>query len=110
LVQVQSGVGLGETFKITTPDAAKITSVVLSRLPAVTHLADADQRTVKLQFSQSSSGTIQAVVPEDAAVALPGHYYLFLMSDNGQGPTPSRAAIVQIGGEDKSQARLPFGI
>ena len=110
LTQVQSGVALGETFKITSPDASRITSVVLSRLPSVTHLADVDQRTIELEFTRSSEGTLQATVPENQAVALPGHYYLFLMTDNGQGPTPSKAAIVQIGETDHSKAPQPFGI
>lgn len=109
LVQVQSGVALGETFKITTPDAERITSVVLSRLPAITHLADADQRTVEIPFEGHSSGNIRATAPGDPAVAVPGYYYLFLMTDNGQGPTPSRAAIIRIGETDKSSAPLPFG-
>lgn len=87
-----------------------ITSVVLSRLPSVTHLADVDQRTIELEFTKSSDGTIDATIPENKAVALPGHYYLFLMTDNGQGPTPSRAAIVQIGETDHARAAMPFGI
>ena len=109
LAQVQAGVALGDRFKITTPDASKVQSVVLSRLPAVTHLADADQRTVELQFTRRSSGTLVASAPEDPAVLLPGHYYLFLMADNGQGPTPSRAAMIQVGERDNAPALLPFG-
>lgn len=109
LTHVQAGVQHGDSFKITTPDASRIESVVLSRLPAVTHIADADQRTVELEFEVDSSGTIKASMPMDPAVLLPGHYYLFLMSDNGQGPTPSRAAIMKIGETDHSNAPLPFG-
>jgi len=110
LTQVQSGIAHSETFKITTPDAPRITSVVLSRLPAVTHLADADQRTIELEFIQKSNGTLEATLPENPAVAVPGHYYLFLMTDNGQGPTPSRAAIVRVGETDHAAAELPYGI
>lgn len=110
LTHVQAGVQLGDSFKIATPDASRIESVVLSRLPAVTHLADADQRTVELEFSTNGSGTIEASTPKDPAVLLPGHYYLFLMSDNGQGLTPSRAAIMKIGETDRSPAQQPFGI
>lgn len=110
LERVQSGIARGETFGIKTPDASKITGVVLSRLPSVTHLADVDQRTIELEFTSHGSGLVKAKVPDNAAVALSGHYYLFLMSDNGQGPTPSRAAIVQVGESDKTQAQLPFGV
>ena len=109
LVEVQSGIALGETFKITSPDAKRIESVVLSRLPAITHLADADQRTVEIPFKGHSSGNLYATAPGDPNVLVPGYYYLFLMADNGQGLTPSRAAIVRIGETDKSAAVLPFG-
>lgn len=109
LAHVQAGVELGEEFKITTPDAARITSVVLSRLPAVTHLADADQRTIELEFDRKGSGLVEATLPLDPAVALPGHYYLFLMTDNGEGPTPSKAAIVRVGKTDHRAAPLPYG-
>ena len=109
VVQVQSGIAHGEKFKITTPDADRITSVVLSRLPSVTHLADVDQRTIELEFTKTSDGMIEATIPNNSAVALAGHYYLFLMADNGQGPTPSRAAIVQVGETDHSAAKMPFG-
>ena len=109
ITAVRSGIALGDTFEIATPDAARVTSVVLSRLPAVTHISDSDQRTIELEFTPKSPGLIEARVPDDSAVALPGHYYLFLMSDNGQGPTPSRAAIVRIGETDYSDAPLPFG-
>lgn len=109
LSQVQSGIALGETFKITSPDAGKITSVVLSKLPSVTHLVDLDNRTIELDFTRTSEGTLEAAMPKNPAVALPGHYYLFLMTDNGQGPTPSRAAIVQVGETDHSAAPQPFG-
>jgi hypothetical protein len=110
LERVQAGIELGETFAIKTADASKITSVVLSRLPSVTHLADVDQRTIELEFTTHGPKVVRASMPDNPAVALPGHYYLFLMSDNGQGPTPSRAAIVQIGERNMKEAPLPYGI
>ena len=110
LTHVQSGIALGENFGITTPDASRITSVVLSRLPSVTHITDMDQRTIELDFTNKGSGRIEAEMPVNPAVALPGHYYLFLMTDNGQGPTPSRAAIVRVGETDHAAAKLPYGV
>lgn len=110
LVHVQAGVERGRSFRIATPDASKITSVVLSRLPSVTHLADVDQRTINLEFTRTAAGALEAIVPENPAIALDGHYYMFLIGDNGAGPTPSRAAIVQVGRTDVGAARLPFGI
>lgn len=110
LQQVQAGAGLGERFQINTPDARRITRVVLSKLPSVTHVADVDQRTIELTFTRKGKGRIEASVPSNPAVAIAGHYYLFLMSDNGEGPTPSKAALVKIGESDPSDAVLPFGV
>lgn len=62
---------------------------------------------IELEFKRSGPSKIRATVPGDPAVALPGYYYLFLMSDNGHGPTPSRAAIVQIGERNLDEAPLP---
>jgi hypothetical protein len=109
LTKVQVGIARDETFKITTPDASRITSVVLSRLPSVTHLAEVDHRTIELPFTRTGRRTLSATVPDNPAVALDGHYYLFLITDNGQGPTPSKAAIVQVGRTDFKPAALPFG-
>jgi len=110
LVAVRSGMSLGDRFKITTPDARKITSVVLSRLPSVTHVADVDQRTIALRFNKADANTIRAQLPKNGAVTPPGHYYMFLTTDNGLGQTPSRAAIVQVGSRDASRAPMPFGV
>lgn len=71
--------------------------VVLSRLPATTHITDADQRTVEVPIvHRGDNSVIQVKLPASGAVLPPGYYYLFLIKDNGGGPTPSHAQIVQI--------------
>lgn len=93
-------IGLGTSYSITTPDAGSITSVVLSRLPAVTHITDADQRTVELKITSQVSGTVTVQSPSSASVLPNGPYYLFLVRNNAAGidhpggPTPSIALVV----------------
>jgi hypothetical protein len=70
--------------------------VVLSRLPATTHVTDADQRTVELPIVRRSSGEVEVRIPQNGAVLPQGSYYLFLVKDNGEGPTPSHAKIVRV--------------
>ena len=44
-------VGYGDTFTVTTPDAANISSVILVRDGSVTHAFGMDQREVALSFT-----------------------------------------------------------
>lgn len=104
-IQSVGGVAkLGETLDIKTPDWDDPTlEVVLSRLPAATHVTDADQRTVEVAVAGrrappggSPNGTVTVNVPSSSSVLTPGNYYAFLIKDNGQGPTPSVAKIVKV--------------
>lgn len=85
------------TFKVTTPDASNSSlQVVLSHLPTTTHVTDADQRSVLVNHVDNGDGTISITLPANANVLPGGYYYLFLMKDNGQGPTPSVASIMKV--------------
>lgn len=89
----------GQTITVTTPNAASDDlSVVLSRLPGVTHVTDADQRTVNVAHTDNGDGTISFTVPSSGGVTPDGYYYLWLIDDSGQGATPSVAEIVRIAG------------
>jgi hypothetical protein len=90
-------VGAGGTLIIQTPDALRSTlRVVLSRLPATTHVIDSDQRTVELAPRVLNPNTVKVSLPSPTVVP-PGPYYVFLMKDNGFGPTPSVARIIMVG-------------
>lgn len=67
------------------------TEVVLSRLPAQTHVTDADARTIKVGFSKT--GTSYRFDVPGGTVVPPGYYYLFAMSAQG---VPSIAKIINI--------------
>lgn len=87
----------GGSFTIDTPDAGNATlRVVLSRLGSTTHVTDPDQRTVVVEHSAVDSDTVSVTVPSSGAVVPGGYYYVFLVKDNGQGPTPSVAEIVKV--------------
>jgi hypothetical protein len=87
-----SAVGYGDTFTVTTPDAANISSVILVRDGSVTHAFGMDQREVALPFT-AGSGALTVTSPPNGNVAPPGYYMLFLLNQAG---VPSVASFVQV--------------
>jgi hypothetical protein len=85
-------VGYGDTFTVTTPDAANISSVILIRDGSVTHAFGMDQREVALPFT-AGSGALTVTSPPNGNVAPPGYYMLFLLNQAG---VPSVASFVQV--------------
>lgn len=79
-------------FYIKTPDAQNISSVVLVRLPSVTHGFNQDQRRVVLNFTREGD-TLIAAGPASGKEAPPGPYMLFLINQNG---TPSVSRMVTV--------------
>ena len=110
ITSAQKGIAWGSTFDVDTQSSGDIKKVVLSHLPAVTHITDADQRTVNLEFREMGGGRLSVTAPPSGNVAPAGHYYLFVLSDNGDGLTPSKARIVHIGGSSQGgEAVAPMG-
>lgn len=83
---------------ITTPDAADVESVVLVRRTSITHLIDADQRTVEIPFTASNGSALIAEPPADTDVLPPGPYILFIRSRAADGTVvPSVGVELNIG-------------
>ncbi len=78
LVQTPGLMGYGRTFDIPVDDPSKIDSVALSRNTAITHIVDADQRTIMLKVIGRGNGTVTVATPPDGNVAPPGPYMLFV--------------------------------
>ncbi len=83
--------GYGNQFSVTTHQASQVTRVLLVRNPAITHLVDADQRTVELPFTASSGDALHVQMPSNPAVLPPGPYYLFIDTGTGSDLVPSTA-------------------
>jgi hypothetical protein len=88
-----SALPYGAPFEITTPNAASIRKAALVRLGAVTHSTNMEQRYVPLSFT-AGSGELAATSPQNANVAPPGVYMLFIIDDAG---VPSLAKMIQVG-------------
>jgi hypothetical protein len=74
-----------------------IKKVVLIRLPSVTHTYNQDQRLVDLGAPISyDSSYVRVKAPASGNACPPGHYMMFLISNNGRN-TPSIAKIVRVG-------------
>ncbi|MEZ0291079.1 MAG: galactose oxidase-like domain-containing protein [Solirubrobacteraceae bacterium] len=87
-----SALPYGATFQISTANSASIRKVALLRLGAVTHSVNFEQRYVPLPFS-AGDGQLTATVPQNANVAPPGVYMLFIVDDAG---VPSVSKMVRI--------------
>ena len=94
-------VGYGTSFRVVTPEASTIDKVSLIRLGSTTHAFDMNQRFQRLSFSRQS-GSLTITAPT-ATMSPPGHYMLFLLSENG---VPSVAKIVKVGSAGDPQPPL----
>ncbi len=109
ITSVQAGIRWGEEFAITSPEAGDIESVVLMRTPSPEHIVDSDARTLRLAFSAGDGGRLTAVAPPSGVVAPPGWYYLFVNRRSPDGPIPSVARMVHVGGvSDPAPAYQPL--
>jgi galactose oxidase len=85
-------VAYGESFFVTTPNAAQITEARWIRLGSVTHAFDANQRANTLVLKRLT-GKVRVTTPTTSRRAPPGHYLLFLLNRNG---VPSVGRIIRI--------------
>lgn len=82
----------GQSFTVTTPDAATIVNVHLIRFSAVTHAFNQGQMLYRASFS-ASNGILNVTGPADGRLAPPGPYLLFLVNATG---VPSEAKVITL--------------
>jgi hypothetical protein len=97
ITEVQPSLTRGGTLRIATPDAADISSVTVVRNTAMTHLIDADQRTVELPVVSRDGGSVTVAVADSSAVLPDGPYFLFANKQYEKGETPSVGRQVFVG-------------
>ncbi len=83
----------GNSFLVTTPNAASISKVTVIRIGSVTHSFNMGQVINELSFTATAGG-LNITAPSDSNVAPPGYYMLFILNGNG---VPSIAKFVKIG-------------
>jgi len=88
-----ASLGYGQTLSVETGDAATVHRGTLIRLSSVTHAFNQSQLAYPLTFTAAGATTLRAQGPEEASLAPPGPYMLFLVNDRG---VPSQAKIVTI--------------
>jgi hypothetical protein len=94
IVSAPATVSYSQTFSITTPNAAQVTSVRWIRIGSVTHAFDMSARANTLSFTPTATG-VSITAPSGPNLAPPGHYLLFILNRNG---VPSAGKIVRVGG------------
>ncbi len=83
----------GDSFKVETPEAEAIASVVLIRPGSTTHSVNTSQRYIALDFEQVGSEELQVTAPEHGNLAPPGYYMLFIVNGDG---VPSVAKMLRL--------------
>jgi hypothetical protein len=84
----------GAGFRIRSPQARAIASVVLLRPGAATHAQNMEQRYVALPFAHRGARQLLVTAPTEPSIAPPGPYLMFLVDDRG---VPSVARMVHVG-------------
>jgi len=92
ITSAPASVTYGQTFSVSTPDAAGITKVTWTRIGSLTHAQNWDQRINVLSFT-SGSGALNVTAPSNPNLCPPGHYLLWILNGSG---VPSAAKIVRI--------------
>lgn len=91
------GVHYHGALSIETEQAREVQSVLLVRNSSLTHLVDADQRTVELPITHRSGDGVQAAVP-GPSVLPPGPYLAFITTKDAAGHVlPSEGRQVFVG-------------
>jgi hypothetical protein len=83
----------GSLFTVYTNDTTGIAKVTMLRLSATTHDADMNARFINLTEHSRTSNSVTVKTPVHPAIAPPGDYMLFLVTDGG---VPSMARYVRI--------------
>jgi galactose oxidase len=91
-----ASVGYGETFTVSTPNAASIAKVTWLKGGSPTHGFNQGQRINRLSFTREV-GALRVTAPATSALAPPGDYLLFILDDKG---VPSVARWMKVGGPD----------
>ena len=82
-----------QKFNVSIERSTNIKQIVLIRPASVTHSVNFEQRRIPLVIS-TKKNNLQVTAPNDASIAPPGYYMLFVIDDKG---VPSVAKIVKIG-------------
>jgi fibronectin type 3 domain-containing protein len=106
IASAPAAINYGQSFLVTTPDAARVASVTLIRLSSVTHSINMDQRITKLPFS-TALDVLTVAAPSSGNLAPPGYYMLFILDGAG---IPSVARIVRIDAGPISIPAVPSGL
>ncbi len=84
----------GSTFRMASSDAVDVDRVTLIRLGTVTHSFDSDQRFQELTIDSQVDNQLDVVAPDNANVAPPGYYMLFVLSEVDDVPSVAEYVLV----------------
>lgn len=85
----------GQSFTVTTPEAANIAKVVIMRPGMTTHHTDSEQRYIPLEFT-IGTGELTVTLITDRNLAPPGFYMLWIIDNHVPARPCTRAKFIQI--------------
>jgi Domain of unknown function (DUF1929) len=84
LTQAPASVGYNQDFEISSPQAAQIGRVAITRCGSVTHAFDGDQRYVGLAFTHVEGELMRVTSPPNSRIAPSGYYLLWVVDADGR--------------------------
>lgn len=93
ITSIDTSVCTGQSFSLTTDDAAKVHRVVMVRAGSATHNFNPDQRLVECEFEVMNSTRLSVEAPPNNAIAPPGTYLVFVLT---AGRVPSEGKFIKV--------------
>jgi hypothetical protein len=93
IISAPDSMNYTESYTLTTSAPETIEKVSLVALGSVTHAFNMSQRYVPLMIEETTATTLTITSPENANLAPPGYYMLFVINSDG---VPSVARMVQV--------------
>ncbi len=93
ITAVDPSVCAGSSFDVYTSNTSKIDQVVMVRAGSCTHNFNPDQRLVECEFEVKSATRLSVQAPPNNAVAPPGRYLVFVLTDKR---VPSEGKFIKL--------------
>jgi len=93
ITSVDPSVCAGDSFDVYTDDSSRIDRVVLVRAGSSTHNFNPDQRLIECAFEVASPTRLEVQAPPNNAVAPPGTYLVFVLTDDR---VPSEGEFIKV--------------
>ena len=93
IIKCESETHYNNTIEIETPNSDNIKEICLIRPSSTTHCLNPEQRYIGLEFERKSDSILRTTILDNANLAPPGYYMLFILNNEG---VPSVAHFIRL--------------